>query len=170
MQNNFFEFQLISNFYGDTVTKRSKVPLINHIKEGLIVLDTIGASEEAKRAFCLHPMVQGDKELLENLSTLILYKINSQVLCLVMEYRNIANAYLSRHWSEDSQIILSPLKDVNDMLIADKVQNRKDFEIYNINTHENSKVLDSYFRKWCKALNVENEYPSLVEKIILLSK
>ena len=87
------EYQLIKKFYGDRVAKRSQVPLINHIDEGLIVLKAIGAVETTKRAFCLHPLLQADADLQEN------YYISSFVdhhaLLLAMEYRSVANEFLS---------------------------------------------------------------------------
>ena len=64
------EISLIKNFYGDKTAKRSGVPLINHINEGLIVLDFIKASDIAKKAYCLHPLVQSDKNLILNADSL----------------------------------------------------------------------------------------------------
>ena len=75
---------------------------------------------------------------------------------MAIEYRNIANAYLSFKPSEyDFQ--LSPLEDVNTMLIADKIQNSKDFEIYHKGTHPRSERLEEYFGQWLKKLGVSEE-------------
>ena len=52
----------ICEFYGERRAKRSGVPYINHIDEGLIVLDAINASVHAKRAYCLHPIFQSDAD------------------------------------------------------------------------------------------------------------
>ena len=60
------EYQIISDFYGDKITNRSGVKFINHIDEGLYILEKIGSSEIAKRAYCLHPIIQDDKSLDEN--------------------------------------------------------------------------------------------------------
>lgn len=57
--------------------------------------------------------------------------INPRVLLLAVEYRNIANGYLSFMPSRP-EVKLSPIDDVNKMLIADKIQNRKDFENYHL--------------------------------------
>ncbi len=35
---------------------------MNHIDEGLFILKKIGASELAKRAYAIHPILQGDDE------------------------------------------------------------------------------------------------------------
>jgi hypothetical protein len=43
------------------------------------------------------------------------------------------------------------------MLIADKVQNRKDFELYHEATHPRSKELAMYFRLWLEKLGVSEE-------------
>ena len=50
------------------------------------------------------------------------------------------------------------------MLIADKVQNRKDFLKYHYGTHKKSVELDIYFKNWLRALNVtEADYNFLIE-------
>lgn len=164
--NNTVEYKLIDKFYGDRKARRSQVPLINHINEGLIVLDTIGAIDSAKRAFCLHPLFQADADLKENYYMASF--VEPHALLLAMEYRSVANDFLSdkipaHRWDD---IRLSPLKEVNDMLIADKVQNFKDFLTYHHGTHERSEELFLYFDKWLTALNIPHQqYLSLCERI-----
>lgn len=155
----FVEYQIISNFYKDTKANRSGVFLMNHIDEGLYILEKIGASDVAKKAYCLHPILQSDEALIYNYE--LLNDINSQVLISCVEYRSVANEYLSkRKISSIEEIRLSPLKDVNDMLIADKIQNKKDFEIYHKGNHHRSDELDEYFNKWLTKLNVTDEFYS----------
>lgn len=159
------EISLIKNFYGDKTAKRSGVPLINHINEGLIVLDFIKASDIAKKAYCLHPLVQSDENLLLNADSLI--NIDPRVLIAVIEYRNIANSHLSyRKITRLDEIKLSPLKVVNDMLIADKIQNRKDFEIYHKDRHERSDELDCYFRDWLRRLGISEDVYDEIKEIL----
>jgi hypothetical protein len=148
----------ITSAYGERTTTRSRVPLINHIREGLYVLDSIGADLATKQAYCLHPMFQGDAEL-GLVSPELVERFNRWALVLVVEYRNIANAYLStRVISSIENIALSPLPQVQAMLIADKVQNRKDFDAYHKGTHPRSKELDQYFQNWFMRLGVSDEF------------
>jgi hypothetical protein len=162
-----FAYELIQKEYGNKRAKRSGVFLMNHIDEGLFILEYIGASEAAKRAYCLHPLVQTDEDLVKNLNYMANeWKCDTYELALALEYRNAANAWLSdRVWMEDGLMPhpvyeyppkLSPLKEVNDMLIADKVQNYKDFIIYHRGTHPRSDQLDTYFQEWLKVLGVDN--------------
>lgn len=153
-----YEMKTISEYYGERITERSRVPLINHIKEGLIILDHIGAHEWSKRAYALHPLFQSDSALVQNLNAGI--DTIPQVLILIMEYRSVANYYLShRIIQSNEEIVLSPLKMVNDMLIADKVQNYKDFEKYHKDTHPRSVELNYYFSRWIERLQID--YPKL---------
>lgn len=152
------EYKMIQNFYADQKAERSKCFLMNHIDEGLFILNAINASIEAKKAFCIHPLVQDDTALKLNWD-IVKNKIDPEVLSLAMEYRNIANAYLShREIKSISDIKLSPIEDVNDMLIADKVQNYKDFLIYHANTHPRKEILDQYFKNWLQVLNISNDF------------
>jgi hypothetical protein len=161
---NSVEYKLIAKHYGDRVAKRSQVPLINHINEGLIILKEIGAVETTKKAFCLHPLFQADEDLQENYYMASF--VEPHVLLLTMEYRNIANAYLSDKIDTDWQLKLSPILEVNEMLIADKVQNMKDFMTYHHGTHARSHELIRYFDKWLTALKIgPMEYRSLCRKI-----
>ena len=151
------ELEFIVKFYGERTAKRSGVPLINHIHEGLAVLNHIKASDLAKRAYCLHPLIQADNDLISNVQLMELF--DGRVVALAMEYRRVANAYLSfRQIKSINEIELSPLKDVNDMLIADKVQNRKDFNLYHLGKHERSEALDQYFKNWFQRLGIDESY------------
>lgn len=155
--------QLISNYYGTNTAERSGVPLINHIYEGLVVLDYIAAPKAAMNAFCLHPIVQADNDLGLGLWTLA--NADSYELALAMEYRHQANKWLSdkvsKRWyglKVEGEPSYGPLRSVRDMLIADKVQNFKDFLRYHYATHPRSKELTRYFIMWLEKLNVSVSY------------
>jgi hypothetical protein len=153
MIKDTIEYKLISAHYGNQVARRSQVPLMNHIDEGLVVLDRIGATDQAKRAFCLHPIVQTDEDLKANYP-MVASTCNAWVVMLAIEYRSVANEYLSDKVDTDQNIRLSPLFEVNEMLFADKVQNRKDFMTYHYGTHARRDELARYFNKWLNALDV----------------
>lgn len=157
------EYQLIQEEYGNKRAKRSQAFLMNHIDEGLAVMAAVGASTRAMRAFCLHPLLQSDKELTRNFERVSQTTAvdSPAVIALAMEYRSVANEYLSHCVMRPGGIWLSPLKDVNDMLIGDKVQNRKDFERYHADSHDNRARLAEYFREWCEALGVADRYAEL---------
>jgi len=114
---------------------------MNHIDEGLIVLDAIGAEEIAKRAYCLHPLLQDDENL--------------KAVFLAMEYRIVANSCLSHHVGVAPRA--STIDAVNQMLIADKVQNRKDFEQHHKGVHPESERLSAYFANWLSELGISEE-------------
>ena len=149
------EYAAIAAWYGDRTAKRSGVRLIQHIDEGLVLLERIGASDIAKRAFCLHPLVQSDADLAASFARIGELTDDPRVLVVAMEYRNIANATLStRAIAGADDIPLSPLADVNAMLVADKLQNYKDFLLHHAATHPRSAALDRYFRLWLDRLDV----------------
>jgi hypothetical protein len=157
------EYRAIASFYGARTAARSGVMLMHHIDEGLAVLDRIGATERAARAFCLHPIVQRDEDLAAAYPKIDELTDDPRVLALAMEYRNIANATLSqRPIASASEIPLSPLEEVTHMLVADKVQNRKDFVSHHRGTHPRSAELDRYFALWLERLGVsESRYEAL---------
>jgi len=147
------ELDIIKSVYGDSKAQRSGVLLMNHIIEGLEILEKIGAEEDAKKAYCLHPILQSDEALTNNWNTTDLNGIPIKIIILVMEYRKVANAYLSlRKIKSLKDIELSPLQEVNQMLYADKIQNRKDFLLYHYRKHARSTQLFIYFNNWIKKL------------------
>lgn len=153
----------IIKFYGTRRAKRSQVPLINHIVEGVGILRHINASTDAIAAFCIHPLLQGDEEFAQNFSTL--NHLSGTVIALAVEYRSIANAYLShRTIYAIDEIKLSPVKDVNDMLTADKVQNYKDFLLYHHGTHPRSNELNTYFKNWLDRLDCNHVMDEIFPK------
>lgn len=161
MKNDRY-LQQIKNFYGTRTAKRSGVLYINHIYEGLIILGRIGASLEAKQAFCMHPILQDDQGFAEQAKCVT---GEPYIILLATEYRSVANEYLSKRTIQSiSEIRLSPLKDVNDMLIADKVQNYKDFCRYHHSNHERRNELQLYFKNWLARLDINGgKYLQLIK-------
>ncbi len=152
----------IEEFYKDQAAARSGVPYINHIYEGIDILTCIDASDFAKSAYCLHPIFQADEALLDfykegNKGKAVITKHNIPIetIILAMEYRRMANSYLSFDKPED--LIKSPIVDVWDMLRADKIQNRKDFEAHHKGKHKRSNELTEYFNNWMGILNITEE-------------
>lgn len=178
-------YQQISRFYGDRRAARSGVRLMNHIDEGLIILHELKASEWAQAAYCLHPMVQDDQELAKfykgqcerchlALTTTGPFAEVIPAVVLALEYRRLANSYLSSgpfNYEQMAQqmaqtLARMPLPEVRIMLIADKVQNRKDFERYHWATHPRSAELEQYFANWMQLLGIsELQYAHWCSKI-----
>lgn len=164
MLEETLEYMQIQAVYGDRTASRSQMWLMRHIDEGLAVLlwyhQNIPRVLEGK-AFCLHPLVQGDQDLQTHWRTI---QTSAQVMALAMEYRQTANSALSPNLPKPWD--LSPLSEVNHMLVADKVQNLKDFELFHLGTHPDSEALALYFRTWLGVLGVEEPmYRSWIERL-----
>lgn len=154
------EYAMINKMYGDQKSKRSGVYLMNHIDEGVYILKKIGANLDAIRGYIVHPIFQDDNSFKELNDQLDAYRhMGVRTIVNAIEYRNIANAYLSsRSIKSIDEIALSPLKDVNDMLIADKIQNYKDFMLYHYGKHPRTKELYEYFHNWFKRLGLKEDF------------
>jgi hypothetical protein len=146
------EYGLISQYYGDRRANRSGVLLMDHINEGVALLRWhLNAPLAAQLAFCLHPIFQDD-------DTYFKFNpmgCNAEAVGLATEYRRTANAYLPKHAPRIPQ--LSYHRDVNTMLIADKIHNRWQFEKHLQGKIENSDRLDQYFKEWFMALNIYDD-------------
>lgn len=158
--HNTPEYKSVLRFYkdGQERASRSGVLKMNHINEGLTILDNIGACEYTKRAWCLHPTIQMDNDI-TSYREFVLFCSPLSVL-LATEYRAVANAYLCRPETDNYTLNDLPkiaLPEVKHMLIADKVQNYKDFLIYHVETHQRSSQLDAYFITWLLHLGVSRQ-------------
>ncbi len=161
-------YQWIERVYGNTRAKRSQCFYMDHIDEGLALLQSLKCdSHHAKEAWCLHPIIQVNKHLLDAAKDLKgSTTIDPYSVMLATEYRNLANAYLpSMGVRPAKDIRLSEVADVNTMLVADKIQNRKQFEQHR-EKFKNADVLDSYFKSWLERLEVPEElYQELADMI-----
>ncbi|MBZ4408981.1 hypothetical protein K8640_12210 [Myxococcus sp. XM-1-1-1] len=165
------EYLAIQTFYGQRRARRSGVPYMHHIDEGLWVLRALGASDRAQRAYCLHPLVQDHDEraaawarALATGADLSLPPVDGvsddpRVLALALDYRETANAALSPRpdLMGPEDIALSTEPEVNDMLRADKVQNYKDFLRHHRGVHPRSVELERYFQAWLARLDVSSD-------------
>lgn len=146
------EMELIKRMYGDRTTKRSGVPLMNHITEGVKIMEDRGFCSLSIRAFIVHPLFQRDDDLIA-WGAFFNKELNPTVVLLAMEYRRVANSWLS-YKPKPKPIEWGPFKHyLREMLIADKIQNYKDFLLYHQN-HERREILNQYFLDWLDELKV----------------
>lgn len=168
-------YRLIEQHYKGKKAKRSGLPYINHIHEGVYVLNRLfGWEERSIAAFCVHPIFQSDSALQEALhGDIDIQFLDPEVILLAMEYRKVANAYISTMKIREPEAIkLSPLEEVNRMLIADKVQNKKDFmshmykQVDRPSYHKVSQRYLDYFDSWLVRLDLQQElYQQLVSEL-----
>lgn len=140
---------LIRDYYANKTTKRTNIPLMNHIDEGIKILNNIGVDQNTIDAYCLHPILQSDEDFNNNLS-MDFTGINSKALLLAVEYRRVANSYLST--GNISDFVGFTNNNIKQMLFADKTQNEKDFRLYHESTHPKAKTLRIYFNNWLNKL------------------
>lgn len=154
-------YRAIKNIYRDRKAERSGVPLINHIDEGLEVLASLGATWSTAEAYCLHPLYQDFEDLKVSYKSPSFFDPTS--ILLTMEYRNKANSYLCRpdtdHFErrDIEKAVGELLPEVRHMLIADKVQNQKDFIAHHYKKHKRSDQLNRYFILWLEFLDAPKE-------------
>jgi len=159
----------IELFYGDKRAKRSQVKLINHINEGCaIISDRLHYTDDscfnAMAAFCLHPIFQSEE--VDSTTYPFVHVHDDHIVRMAKDYAEIANMYLCREDTDhikcaddlhrhlgEALLHKAEFYDIAAMLYADKVQNRKDFDIYHWERHERSNQLERYFNIWIDYLN-----------------
>lgn len=147
-----FTYGIVSNILCQKVS-RAGVPYIRRIDEGLVILNDLNVHQSVKDAFAMHAVVQSDEDLKAN--SIWLTSLSSTCVMLTMEYRNIANQGLRERYENDPTAIkLSPLEDVNKMLIADKVQNYHSFQASYKTIHPEADRLEAYFLAWFNVLGI----------------
>ena len=159
-------YKLIEKVYGNTRANRSKLFYMNHIDEGLAILKSRNCDIQTMEAFCLHPILQVGSLFQKHFDELKSQKISQYTRILATEYAEVANEYLSpRKIVSIDEIRLSHFDEVNEMLVADKIQNRKDFRLFK-NKYGNAEELEFYFDSWLKRLSVsEEEYRITIKNL-----
>jgi hypothetical protein len=161
---NSNSYEWISEVYGKTKAKRSNQYYMNHIDEGLFIFKKLGLGSSKNfdmwDAFAVHPIFQEDKNLVNiGFKKVTPIKLCPKSIVLAMEYRHVANAHLPKHpIKKPEEIDLGSLPEIKTMLIADKIQNCKDLELYNKN-HPSYERLHHYFHnEWFPRLGVTEEF------------
>ena len=129
--------------------RRSGLPYIKHIDDGLTILKNLTTDVLILQAYTLHPIIQSDVDYVEGSKFLVEAGVHPIVLMLLGEYRKTANAYLPR--DPPRLPAISPDRRVNLMLYVDKIQNMSDVCQYNKDIKDLPHYLE-YFTNWLKAL------------------
>lgn len=162
MSPYYHELCAVHAFYDGRRASRSGELLTEHIISGIALLYDMGASDKARQAFCLHPIVQTGADVDVSWSD------SFELAC---EYRDKANAYLCRPHNDYIKTVDDVFTavgcmsdDCADMLRADKLQNRISFNHHHKGKHERSEQLAKYFDLWIEYLN-SNKWRIVREEI-----
>ena len=155
------EWEITRNVLSVRRSERTAVNYFEHVEEGVKILQMLNAPLLVQQAFVIHPLLQHDDALVENLPHVIYF--NSLALVLCMEYRRVANLGTRKNIRDTWEISLSPMPEVNLMLVADKIQNRKLYETRLPKDDPDYDEIGRYFMKWMDALSIpEHEYQRLI--------
>ena len=141
----------IEKYYGDKLAKRSGIPYINHIDEGLGILYLLGASRETKEIFTLHPIYQDGFKSTNVNNTLMYHFVYYSWLFSRKNYKLESQTY------EYFEKELDANMDLRNIFIADKIQNYKDFML-NKKKYDDFKSIEQYFLWWFDTLEVSHRF------------
>lgn len=155
------EWDITRNLLSGQKSRRTNVSYFDHVEEGVKILQELNVPLVIQQAFVIHPLLQGDDALAENLPHVVYFDPLALVLC--MEYRRVANLGTRKNLRDNGwNITLSPMAEVNLMLVADKIQNRKLYETKFPKTDPEYEEIGHYFRVWMDALLIpEYDYQIL---------
>lgn len=136
---------------------------MNHIDEGIAILRKLAADKDVIKAWILHPLFQTDLENFQNRNYGNL-KLDIRVVTLGHAYRELANSFLPKDYRNSAPKV-EP-KEIYQMLLADKIQNSKDFYFNTGIEACRREELDIYFGKWRLALDRHDVYWSKMQTFI----
>ena len=141
------EYTKARKYLEGKTAKRSGQPYIKHIDEGLSLIPEHAVA--ARKAFCLHALLQSDEDFLKNYNSL--QDCNATAVALAVEYRSVANAGTREKFLQTGKLIPSISYEVNLMLLADKKQNMLDCVAYQQDSPDYQSLME-YFKTWITIL------------------
>ena len=158
------EWELTRNLLSNRRSRRTDVDYFDHVVEGVKILEMYNAPLVVQQAFVIHPLYQHDDALADNVPHVHYFDPLALVLC--MEYRRVANLGTRKNIRDTWVITLSPMAEVNLMLVADKIQNRKLYETRLPKDDPDYDEIGRYFLEWMDVLSIpEHEYQRIVSAL-----
>lgn len=155
------EYRAVAARCGDERAPMSGRPLIRHVEDGMVVLLGMGAPVEAILAYCLHPLCLSDDNLAAFDPTVA---STPTVLMYAMEFRSNTRSHTPKPPRQPVPAAKSPLAAVYQMLRADMVLDRLNFEAHQPTTSPYWHADHANVKGWLTAFGVdEGEYERLVD-------
>ena len=159
------EYRLIEKSYRKHTSRRTQQPYMKHIDQGLWLLLHVNDDPAVLGAWCAHPLFQINSVLQEALHARTSITEHGRTVVLAMEYRAVANAFLTPDWSRAGLPRVSAIEEVNQLLVVDKFQNAREAYLFSDKLgEERCAQLDVYFRKWFDALGIDGRRMETLER------
>jgi len=140
------EYTYINDLLGNSINKQTHDLRINQIEEGLAILNILNAPNLVRKAYCLHMLFESDEALSKSMELNRMPHTDPKSVLLAMEFRNIIKTRIN------GKIKLSPLSEVNQMILAAKIQRYKTFEILYKGEKPHSDEIERDYQLWIKRL------------------
>lgn len=165
MIEHTLEWITAKKYLSGVKSKRTKADYFEHVQEGVKILQILEQPLVVQAAFAIHPLYQNDKALTNYFP--LLSTFDPTAVALTMEYRSIANQGIRSEVKKNNWTIkLSCLFSVNQMLVSDKIQNRKLFLSKYPKNASDYMEIDKYFNTWLNALDISaKQYEDIVNQL-----
>lgn len=142
------EYNYMKDLFSTSVSKRTKDLSTNPMEEGLAILNILESNHITKKAYCIHQLFHNDESLERSWDGNRFPNCDIKSMLLAMEFRTLYKSKPNRN----GIIKLSPIKEVNEMMLAYKMQQYKNFEINGRGQTDNDELVESSFKNWIKQL------------------
>ncbi len=109
------------------------------------------------------PLLWSDKDFVNNWKTIT---ISSNLAFFISEYKNVSKNYnLDRKIQSTSDIVISPITDVNNLLLSTAIVNYNNYENHYKLTHPRASLFGEYYKNWLVRLSGMNKYEDVRDRL-----
>jgi hypothetical protein len=164
-----YEYIMLEKHYHNEYDNITDRHYMSRVDDALAILTWLGVSDTVKESYLLQPYYYSDYSFKmfsgNSMRSMSTFGIDANKIVNAMEFRHTSLSFIPG--GDFTKITTSSLDVVNKMLIANRIANKIDFELY-FSDHSMKNSFEDYFDNWLLELAVtDNMYNAFKEKLTL---